>query len=93
MGEKWRGFINKPDVTRKVSLQKSLVLNMDSSVSETYVNQEDSAYNGHFGCTCYHSLFYFNQEGDLEAAILPEGNVHRAANWGYRKRRVIAKVE
>ena len=30
-----------------------LVLDMDSSVSETYGQQQGSAYNGHFGCTCY----------------------------------------
>src|SRR5229473_6925311 len=27
----------------------------------TYGEQEDSAYNGHFGRTCYHPLFVFNQ--------------------------------
>jgi Transposase DDE domain group 1 len=31
-----------------------------------YGEQEGSAYNGHFGCTCYHPLFVFNQLGDLE---------------------------
>ena len=39
---------------RKLS---NLVLDMDSSVSETYGHQQGSAYNGHFGCTCYHPLF------------------------------------
>jgi hypothetical protein len=34
-----------------------LVLDMDSSVSPTYGEQEGSAYNGHFGQTCYHPLF------------------------------------
>ena len=33
------------------------VLDMDSSVSETYGQQEGTAYNGHFECTCYHPLF------------------------------------
>ncbi len=28
-----------------------------SSVSPTYGDQEGSAYNGHFGCTCYRPLF------------------------------------
>jgi hypothetical protein len=37
-----------------------LVLDLDSSVSETYGHQEGSAYNGYFGCTCYHPLFLFN---------------------------------
>src|SRR3974390_2240195 len=32
---------------------KSIVLDMDSSESETYGEEEGSAYNGHFACTCY----------------------------------------
>ncbi len=42
---------------------KMIVLDMDSSVSPTYGAQEGSAYNGHFGCTCHHPLFVFNQFG------------------------------
>ena len=38
---------------------KIIVLDMDSSVSPTYGDQEGTAYNGHFGCTCYHPLFVF----------------------------------
>jgi len=49
---------------------KSIVLDMDSSVSPTYGEQEGTAYNGHFGCTCYHPLFVFNQFGDLERCAL-----------------------
>jgi hypothetical protein len=33
-----------------------IVLDMDSSVSPTYGEQEDSAYNGHFGCTLHGAL-------------------------------------
>jgi hypothetical protein len=44
----------------------TLVLDIDSSVSPTYGAQEGTAYNGHFACTCYHPLFVFNQDGDLE---------------------------
>jgi hypothetical protein len=33
-----------------------IILDTDSSVSETYGRQEGTAYNGHFGCTCYHPL-------------------------------------
>ncbi len=32
---------------------KMIVLDMDSSESPTHGDQEGSAYNGHFGCTCY----------------------------------------
>ena len=51
---------------------------MDSSESPTYEEKEGSAYNGHFGCTCYHPLFVFNQFGDLERCALLPGNVHSA---------------
>jgi Transposase DDE domain group 1 len=58
-----------------------VVLDMDSSESPTYGEQEGSAYNGHFGCTCYHPLFVFNQLGDVEHCVLRAGNVHSADGW------------
>jgi hypothetical protein len=58
-----------------------VVLDMDSSESLTYGEQEGSAYNGHFGYTCYHPLFVFNQLGDLERCALRPGNVHSADGW------------
>ncbi len=67
-------------VQRQVPASK-ILLDMDSSVSETYGDQEGSAYNGHFGCECYHPLFCFNQFGDLERALLRRGNVHSADDW------------
>ena len=60
---------------------KTVVLDMDSSVSPTHGDQEGTAYNGHFGCTCYHPLFVFNQFGDLERCALRSGNVHSADDW------------
>jgi hypothetical protein len=60
---------------------KGIVLDMDSSVSPTFGEQEGTAYNGHFGCTCYHPLFVFNQFGDLERCALRPGNVHSAEGW------------
>ena len=59
----------------------TIVLDIDSSVSETHGAQEGSTYNGHFGCTCYHPLFVFNQFGDLERCALRPGNVHSADGW------------
>jgi hypothetical protein len=61
--------------------QTTIVLDMDSSVSETHGAQEGSAYNGHFACMCYHPLFVFNQFGDLERCALRPGNVHSADGW------------
>jgi hypothetical protein len=61
--------------------QTTIVLDMDSSVSETHGAQEGTAYNGHFTCMCYHPLFVFNQFGDLERCSLRSGNVHSADSW------------
>src|ERR687893_430361 len=61
--------------------QTTIVLDLDSSVSETHGAQEGSAYNGHFGCTCYHPLFVFSQFGDLERCALRPGIVHSADGW------------
>jgi hypothetical protein len=60
---------------------RSIVLDMDSSVSPTHGEQEMSVWNGHFECTCYHPLFVFNQFGDLERCALRPGNVHSADSW------------
>jgi Transposase DDE domain group 1 len=56
----------------------SIILDMDSSESPTHGEQEGSIWNGHFGCTCYHPLFLFNQFGDLERCLLRPGNAHSA---------------
>ncbi len=61
---------------------------MDSSVSPTHGDQEGSAYNGYFECTCSHPLFLFNQHGDLERAMLRCGNHNSAKFW----RRVLLPV-
>jgi len=58
-----------------------LILDLDSSVSPTHGYREGSAFNGHFGCTCCHPLFCFNQHGDLERALLHKGNLHTAEDW------------
>jgi len=60
---------------------KRMILDMDSSESPVHGNREGSSYNGHFGSTCYHPLFVFNQFGDCEGAVLRPGNVHSADGW------------
>ena len=71
----WIDRVHDHDPPRRV------VLDMDSSVSPTFGEQEGTAYNGHFGCTCYHPLFVFNRFGDLERCALRPGNVHSAHGW------------
>src|SRR3954452_9122843 len=70
---------------------KIILLDMDSSESPTYGEQEGSAYNGHFSCTCYHPLFVFNQFGDVERCALRPGNVHSADSWRAVLEPVIAR--
>jgi hypothetical protein len=60
---------------------RKVILDMDSSESPVHGAQEGSSYNGHFGSTCYHPLFVFNQFGDCEGAVLRPGNVHSADGW------------
>src|SRR4051812_24020094 len=68
-----------------------IILDMDSSESPTHGQQEGSVWNGHFGCTCYHPLFVFNQFGDLERSMLRPGNVHSADGWRAVLEPVIAR--
>jgi hypothetical protein len=70
---------------------KTIVLDIDSSESPTYGEQEGSAYNGHFACTCYHPLFVFNQFGDVERCALRRGNLHSADGWRAVLQPVIAR--
>ena len=70
-----------------------IILDMDSSVSPTHGAQEGSTYNGHFGCTCYHPLFLFNQFGDLERCALRPGNVHSADGWRKVLEPVVARYK
>ena len=60
---------------------RRIILDLDGSVSPVHGDQQGSAYNGHFGCTCFHSLFCFNQFGDCEGVLLRPGNVHSAERW------------
>src|SRR3954462_12806642 len=68
-----------------------VILDMDSSESPTFGQQEGSAWNGHFRCSCYHPLFVFNQFGDLERCMLRPGNVHSAEGWREVLKPVIAR--
>ena len=54
---------------------------MDSPISPTHGSQKDTAWNGPFGCTCYHPNFIFNQFGMLEACTLRPENVHSCEGW------------
>jgi hypothetical protein len=70
---------------------RGILLDMDSSVSPTYGEQEMSVWNDHYECTCYHPLFVFNQFGDLERCALRPGNVHSADGWENVLKPVVAR--
>ncbi len=75
--------INRELIARAetVDSPQRVVLGMDSTEIPVYGHQEQSAYSGHFGSTCYHPLLLFNGEGDCLAAKLRPGSVHRAEDW------------
>ena len=72
---------------------KGIVFDMDSSVSPTHGEQENSVWNGHYACTCYHPLFVFNQFGDLERCTLRPGNVQGADGWESVVKPVIVRYQ
>jgi hypothetical protein len=69
------------DRAMRQTKHQRIILDMDSSESPVYGEQEGAAYNGHFECVCYHPLFCFNQFGDCEGVMLRPGNVHSARGW------------
>jgi hypothetical protein len=70
---------------------KWITLDMDNSVGPTHGAQEDTAWNGQFGCMCYHPLFVLNQFGHLECSALRPDNVHSADGWETVLKPVIAR--
>ena len=80
-----KALINQPgqwvDEVHERKPIKEITFDMYSSDSPTFGKQEGSAYNGHFGYTCYHPLFVFNQFGDMERALLRNGNVYSSDDW------------
>jgi len=60
---------------------KEIIMDIDSSESPVYGEQEGSSYNGHFLSRCYHPLLVFNQYGDCLKVKLRPGNVHSADGW------------
>ena len=77
------GRVNAKWVDRAMThtAHRRVILDMDSSESPVHGGQEGASYNGHFGSTCYHPLFVFNQFGDCGGAMLRAGNVHSAHRW------------
>ena len=62
---------------------QTIILDMDSSESPVYGEQEGAAYNGHFQSVCYHPLSPVIRYHDFQ---------YQAKSWDH-SRRVVAKVE
>jgi hypothetical protein len=67
---------NDPLMKRKK--KQRLIVDVDSTEDPAHGNQENVAYNGHFGKNCFHPLFAFTSDGDCLGAKLRPGNVHSA---------------
>ena len=50
---------------------KMIILDMDSSVSPTHGEQDGTAYNGHFGCSCYSK--WASTDGQISKSGLLDG--------------------
>ena len=73
--------------------RRRVILDLDSSESPVHGEQEGAAYNGYFGCVCYHPLFGFNQFGECEGAKIRPGNVHSAHEWREVLEPIVARHE
>src|ERR1035437_2808451 len=73
---------------------RGVVLDMDSSVSPTHGEQENSVWNGHYACTCYHPLFVFNEFVEaiqIKSAIrLPKNSILQG-RIGYLLKRPVGR--
>lgn len=58
--------------------KRRLILDVDSTDDPAHGHQEQVAYNGHFGKSCYHPLFAFSSDGTCLGATLRAGHVHSA---------------
>ena len=58
------------DALLKRKNKNRLILDVDSTEDPAHGNQEQKAYNGHFGKNCFHPLFCFTSDGDGLAAKL-----------------------
>jgi hypothetical protein len=62
------------------SPRREITLDLDSLPLEVHGHQEGSAYNGHYGCTCFHPLLLSMEGGDFLDAKLRSGNVYTSTD-------------
>ena len=65
------------DIVYAIKRPEHMLLDLDSTLFETYGSQEDSGYNFHYRACGYHPLLcYDGQTGDLLKAELRDGKLH-----------------
>lgn len=65
------------DKVHQLRESKALIIDLDSTHSDTYGNQESSPYNAHYGTVGFHPLVAFDgMTGDFLKAKLRPGNVY-----------------
>ena len=71
-------IVRSNDPLMKRKKKQRLIVDVDSTEDPAHGKQEQVAFNGHFGTTCFHPLFAFTSDGDCLGAKLRPGNVHSA---------------
>jgi hypothetical protein len=66
------------DALMRRKKKQRLILDVDSTEDPAHGKQENVAFNGHFGKSCFHPLFAFTSDGDCLGVKLRPGNVHSA---------------
>ena len=74
-----RDLVAQADVSDNA---ERVVLDMDSTESPVHGQQEDSAYNGHFGSVCYHPLLLFNKLWRLSGGEAATGQCAQCRGLG-----------
>src|SRR6266702_5737744 len=80
------------DAVHKQRQPRAIVLDMDSSESETWRPGRERLQRP-FRLRLLSPLFVFNQLGDLERCALRPGNVHSADGWGGTLKPVVARYQ
>ena len=70
------GLKRSNDALMRRKKKQRLIVDVDSTEDPAHGKQENVAFNGHFGKTCFHPLFAFTSDGDCLRAKLRPGNVH-----------------
>jgi hypothetical protein len=82
LGNEWgltaldNALLQSTDALLRRRNKRRLIMDVDSTEDPVHGNQEQVAYNGHFGRSCFHPLFCFSRDGDSLGATLRPGNVH-----------------